>query len=99
MGTDSKIAIVGGSNSIISGSYAWQLVEHHGAENFSIGATYSMHGLMNIIKNDIIRNYDTIIFDYSLNDIMFMYRNRNDLNRIKNTLTYIIKDVINTTQS
>ena len=37
---------------------------------------------MNIIKDDIIRNYDTIIFDYSLNDIMFMYRNRNDLNRI-----------------
>lgn len=91
MDTDSTIAIVGGSNSVMKGSYAWQLVESHGAKNFSIGATYSMHGLMNIIKDDIIRNYDTIVFDYSLNDIIFMYRNSNDLNRIENTLTYIIK--------
>lgn len=92
MSVYSKIAIVGGSNSVMKGSYAWQLVDHHGAENFSIGGTYGIHGLMNIIKHDIFHKYNTIIFEYSLNDIIYYDRfKRNDLNRIENTLTYIIK--------
>ena len=83
MGTDSKIAIVGGSNSVMSGSYAWQLVEHHGAENFSIGATYSMHGLMNIIKDDKPKKLINILCSIKNLDLKFSIKDKKRINKYK----------------
>lgn len=91
MAKNFKIAIVGGSNSVQEHSYAWQLVKNHDASNFSIGATPSLHGLVSILTKNIIEDYDLVIFEYCLNDVLYAHSGRNRVNHVRNTLQYIIK--------
>ena len=53
-----RIASIGGSNSIINGSYNHILkeVENISINNKGIGGTNSLHGMINIIKYKLIEN-------------------------------------------
>ena len=55
-----KISSIGGSNSIINGSYNHILkeVENISINNKGIGGTNSLHRMINIIKYKLIENYD-----------------------------------------
>ena len=70
-----KIASIGGSNSIIKGSYNHILkeVENISINNKGIGGTNSLHGMINIIKYELIENYDYLYFYLKENCLILPY--------------------------
>lgn len=65
-----KIASIGGSDSVINGSfiYTFKKVENISINNKGIGGTNSLHGMINIIKYKLIENYDCLFHSYFNND-------------------------------
>jgi hypothetical protein len=86
-----KIENIGGSNSIISYSYTHKLKNNKNFkfDNYGIGATNSIYGLIQIIKYDLINNYDLIIYEYFVNDNNHYLQNINNVDRVNKTLIEI----------
>ena len=65
-----RIAIIGGSNTIIGSKPYPKVLKSTGLDvaNFGIGGTNSIYGLMQILKHDILKNFDVLIFEYFIND-------------------------------
>lgn len=86
-----KVAIIGGSNSIITDSYVQILSETIDVTNFGIGAVNSIYGLIQILKYDIIENHDLLIFEYFVNDNNHYFIGINNVDRVQKTLIEITK--------
>ena len=85
-----KIAILGGSNGLLKWSYVLDLKESNlNVSNFSVGATNSTFGLVNGIKHKVWENYDTLIFEYHVNDNLMFHEKVQTMDQIKKTLTLI----------
>ena len=62
--SDKRIAVIGGSNTIIGGNTAYpQVLKSMGLDvtNFGIGSTTSLYGLMQILRHDIVITYKFIL--------------------------------------
>ena len=85
-----KIAIIGGSNTILKYSYTHKLKQDgYNITNYGIGATNSIYGIIQIIKNDIMNKYDLIIYEYFVNDNNHFLLNINNVCRVEKTLNKI----------
>ena len=86
-----NIGVVGSSNSIWAGSYT-ELLEKDGfnVTNEGIGATNSIYGLINILNYNLIETNDLLIFEYCITDVDHHLRGLNNIDRVKQTLIYII---------
>ena len=85
-----RIAIIGGSNSVLKHSYTNKLKQYnYNIKNYGIGATNSIYGLIQLIKNDIINKYDLIIYEYFINDNNHFFQNINNIDRVEKTLIEI----------
>lgn len=105
-----KIAIVGGSNSVIKESYVNLLTSVAGTsvacsgtsvadctyiiDNKAIGATSSIYGLLQIQKYDLIKENDLLIFEYFVNDNNHYFQGINSVERVRKTLISIINQCI-----
>ena len=91
-----KIIIFGGSNSVLTHSYTKKLQtrENFIITNCGIGATNSTYSLIQNIKNEGIKNNDYIIFEYFVNDNNHYYQNINSIEKVRDTLHYIINECI-----
>ena len=86
-----SIAIIGGSNSVLKHSYTNKLKQNdYNIKNYGIGATNSIYGLIQLIKNDIINQFDLIIYEYFVNDNNHFFQNINNIDRVEKTLIEII---------
>ncbi len=71
-----KIAIVGGSNSVMRSGYTKYLQKYIAGEtgenvefsNFSLGGVTSLCGVIQNYRYNIAKNYDIIFFEYCVND-------------------------------
>tara|TARA_B100001063_G_C16686348_1_gene514557 strand:+ start:48 stop:1070 length:1023 start_codon:yes stop_codon:yes gene_type:complete len=91
-----KIAIIGGSNSVLNHSYTNKLKQNdYNIKNYGIGATNSIYGIIQLIKNDIINQYDLIIYEYFVNDNNHFFQNVNNVDRVEKTLIEITNMCIN----
>lgn len=86
-----KVSVVGGSNCVI-GRYLEKSFqkENFNFKNYSIGSTSSIYGLLNILKHNIIKDSDVLIFEYHLNDTNWGWAGWNNVEKVKSTLEYII---------
>jgi len=102
-----KIAIVGGSNSVLKESYSNLLASAAGSstsaagpadtyiiDNKAIGATSSIYGLLQIQKYDLIKQNDLLIFEYFVNDNNHYFQGINSVERVRKTLISIINQCI-----
>ena len=100
-----KIAIVGGSNSVLQESYVNLLrnsvthinVTHINVthiDNKAIGATNSLYSLLQIQKYDLIKSTDLLIHEYFVNDNNHYFQGLNSPERVKKTLLTIIQACI-----
>lgn len=86
-----RIANIGGSNSVLKHSYTHKLKQNdYNIKNYGIGATNSIYGLIQLIKNDIINQFDLIIYEYFVNDNNQFFQNINNIDRVEKTLIEII---------
>jgi len=87
-----KIANVGGSNSVLKASYTNIIPSKYGIaiNNKGIGATNSIYALINIIKYDLIKQNDLLIFEYFVNDNNHYFQGINNVKRICKTLAEIV---------
>lgn len=86
-----SIANIGGSNSVLKHSYTNKLKQNdYNIKNYGIGATNSIYGLIQLIKNDIINQFDLIIYEYFVNDNNHFFQNINNIDRVEKTLIEII---------
>ena len=87
-----KVANVGGSNSVLKASYTNIIPSKYGIaiNNKGIGATNSIYALINIIKYDLIKQNDLLIFEYFVNDNNHYFQGINNVERICKTLAEII---------
>ncbi len=85
-----RIANIGGSNSIIKISYTHKLKQKNiDIDNYAIGASNSIIGLIQIIKNNIVNKYDLLIYEYFINDNNHFFQNINNVDRVHKTLIEI----------
>ena len=85
-----RIAVIGGSNSVLKHSYANKLKQNgYNIKNYSIGGTNSLYGIIQLIKYDIINQYDLIIYEYFINDNNQFFQNINNVGRVEKTLIEI----------
>lgn len=88
-----KIAIVGGSNSIMlkGWAHAFQASMHRvfkiSVNNYGLGGISSLYGLTIIKERQLFDQYDLLIFEYTLNDIYF--------NSINGYSEALIKSMVN----
>ncbi|MGQ3890884.1 tetratricopeptide repeat protein [Legionella sp. CNM-4043-24] len=72
-----KIAIIGGSNSIMLKGWApafkesLQRLYDVSVNNFGLGGISSLYGLTIIKEKKLLEQYDLLIFEYTLNDVYF----------------------------
>ena len=86
-----SIANIGGSNSVLKHSYTNKLKQNdYNIKNYGIGATNSIYALIQLIKNDIINQFDLIIYEYFVNDNNHFFQNINNIDRVEKTLIEII---------
>ena len=86
-----RIVNIGGSNSIRKQSYTYKLIKtNHNLLNYGIGATGSIYGLIQLIKNKAIGNCDTIIYDYFINDNNNFDQGVSEVNKVKQTLIELV---------
>lgn len=86
-----RIANIGGSNSVLKHSYTNKLKQNdYNIKNYGIGSTNSIYGLIQLIKNDIINQFDLIIYEYFVNDNNHFFQNINNIDRVEKTLIEII---------
>lgn len=85
-----KIANIGGSNSVLKYSYTNKLKQNgYNVKNYGIDATNSIYGLIQLIKYDIINQYDLIIYEYFVNDNNHFLKDMNNIDRVEKTLIEI----------
>ena len=85
-----KIANIGGSNSVLKHSYTNKLKQNnYNFKNYGVGATNSIYGIIQLIKNDLINKYDLIIYEYFINDNNHFFQNINNIDRVEKTLKEI----------
>ena len=86
-----RIVNIGGSNSVRKQSYTHKLIKtNHNLLNYGIGATGSIYGLIQLIKNKAIGNCDTIIYDYFINDNNNFRQGVSGVNKVKKTLIELV---------
>ena len=86
-----RIVNIGGSNSVIKQSYTHKLIKSkYNLSNYGIGATNSVCGLIQLIKNKAIGNCDTIIYDYFINDNNHFRKGINKVSRVNKTLIELV---------
>lgn len=86
-----NIANIGGSNSVLKHSYTNKLKQNdYNIKNYGRGATNSIYGLIQLIKNDIINQFDLIIYEYFVNDNNHFFKYINNIDRVEKTLIEII---------
>jgi hypothetical protein len=86
------INIIGGSNSVIVNSYAYQLKKYNfNVNNFSLGGTNSMFGLINIINHVPLEKGSILILEYFINDCRYLLDGVNSVERTEKILREIIQ--------
>lgn len=85
-----RIVVIGGSNAVIEHSYP-QVLESMGYDItcYGIGDTTSLTGLTQILKHDILGNFDIMLFDYLTGDINHFFRGCLTVEHVEKTLTVI----------
>ncbi|GJL92992.1 hypothetical protein [Hyphococcus sp.] len=75
-----RIAYVGGSNGLVQGGVGRTLEEQLGSDfvNFSLGDSPSLRGVEFLLRSDGMEEFDAILFDYALNDLIFESANTID---------------------
>jgi tetratricopeptide (TPR) repeat protein len=79
-----NVAILGGSNSIMRDGWAPVFTQHMlklfdvKVDNYGLGGISSLYGLYIAKEKKLFKQYDTIVFEYTLNDIYFDYFNGYD---------------------
>lgn len=91
-----KIAIVGGSNSVLKESYANTLsgantLSRIHIDNKAIGMTNSMYALLQLEKYNLLQHNDILIHEYFVNDNNHYFQGINSPERTKKTLLTIIQ--------
>lgn len=88
---NSKIALLGDSNSIIKYGYGHILKKYFNdkLDIYSIGATGSIHALYEILYQNINKNYEYVIIDKCVNDTAHVLRDGLNPNFVSGTLTGI----------
>lgn len=96
-----KIAIVGGSNSVLKESYVNLLHVAHTTKplhitNKAIGMTNSLYSLLQIQKYDLLQTNDSLIHEYFVNDNNHYFQGLNSPERVKKNLLTLIHACIET---
>lgn len=86
------VSTIGGSNSIYRPSYTCLLkkTENITFNNYAIGGTNSVHGLIQIIKHNILAKTDLLIYEYFVNDNNHYSFGVNNVERVKKTLVGLV---------
>jgi len=86
-----KIAIVGGSNSVLKESYANTLSAAVQIDNKAIGMTNSMYALLQMEKYKLLQHNDILIHEYFVNDNNHFFQGINSPERTKKILLTLIQ--------
>jgi len=90
-----KIAVVGGSNSVLKDSYVSTLRKRSlQIDNKAIGMTNSMYALLQVQKYNLLQHNDLLIHEYFVNDNNHFFQGINSPERAKKTLLTIIHQCI-----
>ena len=75
-GPINRIALIGGSNTVMTRGWAPAFARLMGrfgikVDNYGLGGISSLYGLSILKDKELFKNYDLVIFEYTLNDVYF----------------------------